>query len=559
MAFSASAVAFELVDDGCDDYGRSSFLAFLTHDDRNGFYRVAHRSPGGKWSERSYSADGLAKVPFDGSGDWYVTRNAFCCSKSRSAKYCRHVNSLMFDIDFHSSNDPVYSCGLAYEILRAAWEAGRIPVPTMILSTGRGLQLYYCLERTISYRVRGKRVNEIALNYYRDVQARLGDALALLLECLPDAVFDKSVYDVSRVGRVPGTLNSACGRTCRMIFCSNIFHDLRALSVDVDPDDASQPEPPRQRCSTPTSDSALACSRINLIERLQEIRGRECMGHRELMVFCFYNCAVQAYSSRDDAYNAVRSFNERFLEPLDEAEIQGVQKSVDKVGYYKMGQPKLAEKLGLSEDEAESIGFQRSSKAMRREAAKAQTAERRRERDATILGLYKTSGATQKSVADTVGCSVRTVASVLKEAREADARTAVAARSALLESLRDLLDDERSSTCKKMPNAFRVVVGGGRELSESVNRQWPTRPLRTFRMAHGPPQRQAPSTPRAEIDAFKEGSTEKASRLLSDFWGRVSAAFTGIPRTRREIRSSCVREAAAFTIHSASITREGFS
>ena len=130
------------------------------------------------------------------------------------------------------------------------------------------------------------------------------------------------------------------------------------------------------------------------------------------MCFVFYNTAVQLVGP-NDASRQLCSFNSRFMRPLSQAELDSVVRSVDRVvnvrgqrGYYVLSAKRIVE-----------IRFHTSTRSIIREKAKEATASRRASRDKKISNLYRSGDFTQNEIAQRVGCSLRTVASVLSRAR----------------------------------------------------------------------------------------------------------------------------------------------
>lgn len=440
-----------------NDCGRAAFFAMLTRDDRGSAYHFMSRDASGLWSaEGGVPAAGLAAVGLVPGFDWYVTPNGFSTRSKygRKVEKLRQVNVLKYDIDFHApADDAPYLSYLAFEILKASWCSGAIPVPSMVVDSGRGLHLYYALERSTAYRLRGGAINDRGLRYLADVDRRLADALQAAIETLHEARLDRSVSDLARVMRVPGTINRANGRTCQVVYDSGTTHTLASLAAAL-PAQGRVHRPMRPRL---LRFDKLSMSRMAKVEALQEARGTRCHGTRELMCFVYYNAAVQVYESRDDAFEALVAFNERFVERVAVRELEGVRRSVDKVGFYKIGAEKVTGKfLQMSAEEIEELGFFESVKKTSRAAAKRRTAERREARNALIAELYGQAGATYVSVAKQVGCSRRTVANVLKTLRDA---TSTTGSSSLKDAIRTALDQRTGAECKKLPHVFSCFVG----------------------------------------------------------------------------------------------------
>lgn len=414
----------------------------VVRDDRNSFYHVLGIGPAGRVVSCSRGAKHLAEFGFEEGYDWFVTRNGFSSRKSREAAYCRQLNSFLFDIDVHGGGaDAEYSVALAVQLLESAWAAGKIPEPTMAVFTGRGLQLYYALERSTTTRLRDGSRNRRGEAYFNDVYRKLASAIGGIVRCVPDAELDRAVFDASRVSRVPGTVNSKCGKTCRVIHDSGIFHTLKGINEAL-------PSGPREMRGKSGGGgwrrkggySSLAKIRMEKVEELRdyrEVRGG-CDGKRELMCFVYHNAAVQLFADPEDAYEATSRFNAGFSDPVDQREVDNIRKSVAKVGFYMMSSAKIAAFLGLTDEEAYDTSFFATKRDIERQKTKDETRERRRRRDAGIAFLEANKlGARQ--IADAMGCCVRTVYNARKGKGEGESTIGLReATRLLLEVVRPL-------------------------------------------------------------------------------------------------------------------------
>lgn len=120
--------------------------------------------------------------------DIYITPNEF--RGWRMVKNAAAMHSFYVDIDAHGEEkaDPARMASLAIsQIERAA-----IPTPNAIIYTGRGVHLYWLIERTAA----------VALPRWQACQRELVRILS----------GDKQAVDVTRVLRVVGTINSKSGR-----------------------------------------------------------------------------------------------------------------------------------------------------------------------------------------------------------------------------------------------------------------------------------------------------------------------------------------------------------
>lgn len=417
---------------------QETFLRTLLHDDRNSFY-VLSTDEGGRWEDVPVRRAQLAALPLgmgapDSAASYYITHNGFA-DRRRKLESCRQVNAMFFDLDCHG--EPGFECRRlvdeAHRLVVAAAEAGALPRPTMVVDSGRGLHLYYVLERSIPCRLRAggsMQPNEKALAYFRDVQLRLADVLDEVLAGLDGVDVDRAVFDCTRVSRIPGTYNAKAGRRARLLSADGGYCELgdlakyrpRAAAAGPSAGAAPAEQPQSAPAGTLVRFDRLMAARLRKVAELQEHRGYACEGNRELMCFVYYNTAVQLYE-RPEAFRRLGAFNARFVRPLSCDELEGVRSAVDGVvnvkgerGHYILNAQTLIRLLALTPAEIEATRFFTSKRAAERAEAKRATRARREDRDQRICNLYATGELTQVQVARAVGCSVRTVSKAVKAA-----------------------------------------------------------------------------------------------------------------------------------------------
>ena len=373
----------------------------------------------------------LSFIGAPSNGSLYVSVNGFSGDRRRLDSL-RQINALFFDLDCHGSSRSQTDNAIcnALEIISEAVRIEKLPRPTLTVDSGRGLHLYYVLNRSIPYRCSANGpVNEKALSLFQLVQQKLSGTLSRLMEPIDCIDVDKKVFDFTRVSRVPGSFNPVAKRYARLLSSSDSYYDLSKLNAKLG-GFAKHVVSPEMRHSTNAlfskkhgDDSPLLRSRLANVISLQTLRNFDCEGSRELMCFVFYNTAVQLVGP-SDASRQLCSFNSRFMQPLSQAELDSVVRSVDRVvnvrgqrGYYVLSAKRIVEMLALTEQEKIRIQFHTSTRSIIREKAKEATASRRALRDKRITNLYRSGDFTQNEIAQRVGCSLRTVASVLSRAR----------------------------------------------------------------------------------------------------------------------------------------------
>ena len=402
----------------CAESDADRFFRLLFHDDRDSFYVVSRRARSGAWTEMALRAGEVSNLSFDAHADWYVTRNGFA-GRRRRVEECRQVNALMFDIDCHDGGHEV-AVPRALDALCGVFDAGVLPVPTMLVHTGRGLHLYYVLERSTPARLKSGARNERGLAYVNDVTAGISRVLSRVLANVAGVEVDECVYDLARVSRIPGTVNQNSHTTCEIVMSSEHLFTLAELSAAGE---KPAPQVKQGRSGGVVRFDRMLLSRLRKVRELRDLRGAACVGHRDMMLFVYYNTATQIYGPAE-ALRLAREYNAGFCAPLPDKDVEQIARTVDanvvrmgrhagEKGFYPLSAATLVEKLALTADEAEALEFFASRRKEQREAAKQATRQRRIERNERIRTLYATGSMTQAQVAEVVGCSLRTVSAVL--------------------------------------------------------------------------------------------------------------------------------------------------
>ena len=407
------------------------FRTLITHDDRNSYY-VVSSDASGSWEDTAVKSESLSAIGFNAKSAYYMTHNGFT-SACRKSEQVRQLNTLFFDLDCHDRDlqeTRAIVCQ-TLDTLKQAVGDGILPQPTMTIDTGRGVQLFYVLTRSIPYRVSANgQVNIKSVKLFENVQKRMASLLDSVVSSIRSISLDRATFDVSRVSRIPGTFNAKAGRYASL--CDYSFDALYSLSKlsELIPARTEQPSyKTNLKCVSKKTSSIinyqpLLKSRLAKIIELQKLRNFNCEGNRELMSFVFYNTAVQVYP-HEVAQQKLSSFNHNFINPLNISELNGITKSVDTVtnmrgeqGYYLIGANRLRELLAMTLEEEVAINFFESKRSVLRKEAKRITKEKRDQRNARIVTLFRQGSHTYASIAKQVMCSVRTVATVISSYKQ---------------------------------------------------------------------------------------------------------------------------------------------
>lgn len=159
----------------------------------------------------------------------YVTINAFKYVDGeikKSKEYLKAIGTIYLDIDFHTVFKEK-SEELINEVIQKIFgfiDNGILLAPSMIVRSGRGLGIYYCLADVIPK----EEIQNVRLFY------EIYYALSHLYEKILDVKLDTSVIDTSRIARIAGTINLNSGKYCELIFYNlDENNQLVRYSIDV--------------------------------------------------------------------------------------------------------------------------------------------------------------------------------------------------------------------------------------------------------------------------------------------------------------------------------------
>ncbi len=407
----------------------AEFYAILFHDDRKSNAVLATRRKG-LWTEESLPCSQLPylRSSFADSNDHYVTVNGFA-GKRRDLNRCRQINAIMFDIDAHNE-----SSALAVRTLKSALnssiKSGKVPAPNIVVDTGRGLQVYYVLDKSIPYRLKSGSVNSSVIDFLADVRQMLATLIELAVVAQSTGCeLDKSVFDLTRVARIPGSYNGAAGRRAQLISTSRDYWTLNSLKTAC----SLQPNSTKVKAGKTHSARVYKYDRLQMmrmakVEQLVAYREANggCNGTRDLCLFIYYNAATQVVEPQEALTRTLR-LNQTLASPLPTQDVEQIARTVDNVvichgahkgkkGFYPLTKESIIAKLQLTAQEMEATNFFASKRQTTREAAKQATKAKRAQRDAKICKLYG-NGLTQKQVAAKTSCSLGTVCKVTKAAK----------------------------------------------------------------------------------------------------------------------------------------------
>lgn len=413
---------------------QQQFLTILHHDNRNSYVSRFVAKVG------QYSTSNLVELEeYCNSNNIYVSLNGFT-KYGRKSEDIRQINAIYFDLDMHNKEvlnkysteeeklDFIDECiGNTLNLLYDAILQEEIPEPTMITNTGRGLGIFYVLDRSIAC-AKGK--NEKQVMYWKQIY----NGLALKFKEIltednndlakqPEAILefdDKVVADVSRVTRMPMTYNQAVKRECRLLSADGTYYSLKELSKYIKFVPQKMIHKKDNIVMVDFQAMKFHQERMKCMESLQKLRSFKGNGHRDYMCFCYYNEAVQVYGQKQAAL-LLDSYNQKFTEPLSGPEIKNLMKGVDNntgknhTGFYKLTNQWIIENCEITPAEQESIGFNLTKRQIDRKIIKEKHQKEREERNLAIISYVQNHAeCPYKDVAAYFGVSIATVKRILK-------------------------------------------------------------------------------------------------------------------------------------------------
>lgn len=187
-----------------------------------GYHTVCKKYQSGRMSECFYTLGELLHLNRDGQTDCYCALNSFLSPRrknirvsGRKVENLKHLNALYVDID-------CYKLGLLPEqvlyVLQEDYYNSIIPVPSLVISSGRGMYLIWKISE-----------DRNALSRWQKIENALIDRLS-------DFGSDPQASDAARILRIPNTVNSKSGETVSVIEYNDVQYTLYEISREFDID-----------------------------------------------------------------------------------------------------------------------------------------------------------------------------------------------------------------------------------------------------------------------------------------------------------------------------------
>lgn len=256
---------------------------------------------------------------FSGKKDVYISMNTFY-RKLRRIDYIRQLRSLYVDLDIEKLK-------LDREQVKKAlkWKItkGEIPEPTLMIESGRGYHLIWCIEDA-PYQ---------ALPTWQYAED-------MLIASLADLGADKAVSDSTRVLRLVKSINSKNSKECKILKNTRKLYLLRNVA-DVLDKKRKKIKKNFKNLNLKKNESkirfrftsySLHFQRRQDIIKICELRNWDMKGYRELSLFLYRYWSCVFHKCPDEALTKTLELNSKFKQPLSKREVEVATRSAER--YY---------------------------------------------------------------------------------------------------------------------------------------------------------------------------------------------------------------------------------
>ena len=312
----------------------------IVHGNSQGWITKAKISDKG-YKQWHYKHIQLVELKYD-EDNVYITLNTFY-KTYRRLECLKELNALFIDLD-------TYKTGFTKEqILMNLCEnyfGKNIPIPNLIIDSGRGLYLIWLI----------KKVPSMALPLWKAAEE-------YLYKTLKEFGADRQALDATRILRVPGSINSKTHTEVKIIDNYDYLYELREIQSEYMPE-LSEKAPVRRgrpkKVKYIYRERSLYYSRLQDITKLCELREYDLKGQRELILFLYRYYLCYFTEDVEKSLNDTLELNSMFRQPLSEREVIRATKSAetvfkDKNKDYKYKNETLINLLEITEEEQKEM------------------------------------------------------------------------------------------------------------------------------------------------------------------------------------------------------------
>lgn len=256
---------------------------------------------------------------FYGLDNVFISPNTFFIKK-RLVRNIRHLRALYIDLDLDLNR--IGKAEAVYKVFILA-EEGKIPRPTLVVDSGRGIHLYWRIQNA----------PYAALYTWQQLEDYLYNNLKHLWA-------DRSATDAARLLRLPNTINSRNGALCRILYMNNDLtynmYDLRERFLGYKKESSQRKKDKNKKGQNKAkitnffTSYSLHLARIDDIETLCQLRNWDMKGYRNKVLHCWIYWNGIYVRDLAQLEKMALEFNNTFLEPLDDQAVSAVVTSCDR-------------------------------------------------------------------------------------------------------------------------------------------------------------------------------------------------------------------------------------
>ena len=328
----------------------------------------------------------LAQMHVSTDADYYLTKAQFKAAQTWNSGELFALNAIWVDIDAHEKTPSFAETERMRSLLiRALPELAGLPVPNMVIYSGRGIHLVWLIEQCAA---------KLAF-MHREVAVYYGAAIQDLLDGLNltkyYSVDKKYCANIAGLTRVPGTLNTHANTYCTY----ELIHRCRILLTeqhDTVEYRSGNDMVTSKTCHRFTSSAVQAAGarRVNALLKLLKLRSKW-EGYRDSFLFVLFSAYQMTGYSDEDALRLTLGANSEFEYPLSEREARSLLSTAMKK-HYKMGNTYIVDTLDLTADEQAAIGISVMStgaaKRGKNQARDERTTAKRKAENRKIMRLH---------------------------------------------------------------------------------------------------------------------------------------------------------------------------
>lgn len=269
--------------------------------------------------------------------DIYTSHATFSRPKRGKATLW-HINTLFADLDCHVVGQ-TFDLDVLMHYLETEFFNIVVPYPNEIVFTGRGVQLYWRIEDAPRQ----------VLPLWELIEIHILQALDKITDYVPSVSVDMACKDITRISRVPGTVNQKNGTEAYIVHQSDeIFrlHDIiegyfpelyisEERRAEIEANKAKKKT--KKKAKTVKVDKTIvkvfnaytmAYYRSQDLLRLLEMRGGDVKGYRDEFFYIYIWTVIEKRSTLEDVERELDAVNSLFKVPMSDAKVKAKAKHV---------------------------------------------------------------------------------------------------------------------------------------------------------------------------------------------------------------------------------------